>query len=75
MDLNYLYKEFTTPDLNSAIAGIRGLAIRGCAISMPYKEEMMQYLDHIDPPLGEWLVKPALFSHRQYSRLLEPELE
>jgi Shikimate dehydrogenase substrate binding domain len=48
MDLNYLYKAFTTTDLKSAIAGIRALAIRGCAISMPFKEEVMQYLDHID---------------------------
>jgi hypothetical protein len=49
MDLNYLYKAFTITDLKSAIAGIRALAIRGCAISMPFKEEAMQYLDHIDP--------------------------
>src|SRR5271163_2201010 len=49
MNLNYLYKAFTTTDLKSAIAGIRALAIRGCAISMPFKEEVMQYLDHIDP--------------------------
>jgi shikimate dehydrogenase len=47
--LNYLYKAFTTTDLKSAIAGIRALAIRGCAISMSFKEEVMQYLDHIDP--------------------------
>ena len=49
MGLNYLYKSFTTADLKSAIGGIRALAIRGCAISMPFKEEVMQYLDHIDP--------------------------
>jgi shikimate dehydrogenase len=49
MGLNFLYKSFTTTDLKSAIAGIRALAIRGCAISMPFKEEVMQYLDHIDP--------------------------
>ena len=49
MGLNYLYKSFTTTNLKSAIGGIRALAIRGCAISMPFKEEVMQYLDHIDP--------------------------
>ena len=49
MGLNYLYKAFTTTDLKSAIAGIRALAIRGCAISMPFKEDVMQYLGHIDP--------------------------
>jgi len=49
MNLNYLYKAFTTTDLKSAVAGIRALAIRGCAISMPFKEDVMQYLDRIDP--------------------------
>src|SRR5271165_1485899 len=49
MDLNYLYKAFTTTDLKSAIAGIRALEIRGCAISMPFKEEVIEYLDRIDP--------------------------
>src|SRR5277367_4319569 len=48
MGLNYLYNAFTTADLKGAIAGIRALAIRGCAISMPVKEEVMQYLDHIN---------------------------
>ena len=49
MGLNYVYKAFTTTDLKSAIAGIRALSIRGCAISMPFKEEVLQYLDHLDP--------------------------
>lgn len=49
MNLNYLYKAFATTDFKSAIAGIRALAIRGCAISMPFKEEVMQYLDAINP--------------------------
>ncbi len=49
MNLNYMYKAFTTADLKSAVVGIRALAIRGCAISMPFKEDVMQYLDHIDP--------------------------
>ena len=43
MGLNYVYKAFTTSDLKSAIAGIRALSIRGCAISMPFKEEVLQY--------------------------------
>jgi shikimate dehydrogenase len=33
MDLNYLYKAFTTTDLKSAIAGIRAVAIPGAALS------------------------------------------
>ncbi len=38
LDLNYLYKAFSPTDLTQAISGVRGLRIRGCAISMPFKE-------------------------------------
>lgn len=48
MDLDYLYKAFTTKDLSSAIAGVRALGIRGCAISMPFKEECIPMLDELD---------------------------
>jgi shikimate dehydrogenase len=48
LGLNFIYKAFTTRDIGSAIAGIRALAIRGCAISMPFKETCIQYLDELD---------------------------
>lgn len=48
LGLNYIYKAFTTTDLPAAIAGIRGLGIRGCGVSMPYKEACMPYLDELD---------------------------
>ena len=48
LDLNYVYKAFTTRDLPAAIAGIRALGIRGCAVSMPFKEACMPLVDHID---------------------------
>ncbi len=49
LGLNYIYKAFTTTDLPSAIAGLRGLGIRGCAVSMPFKEEVIALVDHLDP--------------------------
>jgi shikimate dehydrogenase len=49
LNLNYFYKSFTTKDLQNAVAAIRALGIRGCAISMPFKEEVMAYLDYIEP--------------------------
>jgi shikimate dehydrogenase len=49
MNLNYVYKAFTTSDLRAAIGGIRALGIRGCAVSMPFKESAIQYLDELDP--------------------------
>jgi shikimate dehydrogenase len=49
LHLNYVYKSFATDDLKHAVAGIRALSIRGCAISMPFKEQVIAYLDQIAP--------------------------
>lgn len=48
LDLNYVYKAFTTRDLPAAIGGIRALGIRGCAVSMPFKEACLPLVDSID---------------------------
>jgi len=49
LDLNWIYKAFAPTDLAQAIAGVRGLGIRGCAISMPYKEDVIALVDHMNP--------------------------
>lgn len=46
--LDYIYKSFSTTDLTAAIGGIRALDIRGCAISMPFKEAVIPLLDSLD---------------------------
>jgi Shikimate 5-dehydrogenase len=46
--LDYVYKSFSTTDLPAAIGGIRALAIRGCAISMPFKEAVIPLIDGLD---------------------------
>lgn len=43
-----MYKAFTTTDLAAAIAGIRALGIRGCGVSMPYKEACLELVDEVD---------------------------
>ena len=48
LHLNYLYKAFTTNNLKDAIYGIKALGIRGCAISMPYKEACIEFIDELD---------------------------
>jgi shikimate dehydrogenase len=48
LDLNWIYKAFAPNDLRQAIDGVRGLGIRGCAISMPYKEDVIALVDHMD---------------------------
>ena len=49
LGLDYYYKAMTTQDLPAAVAGIRALGIRGCGVSMPYKEACMALVDEIDP--------------------------
>jgi shikimate dehydrogenase len=49
LNLDFVYKAFTTTDLAAAIGGIRALGIRGCAVSMPFKEDCVALLDHLDP--------------------------
>jgi shikimate dehydrogenase len=48
LGLDYVYKAFTTTDLTAAIAGVRALGIRGCAVSMPYKEACVALVDELD---------------------------
>lgn len=48
LGLNWIYKAFAPTDLAQAIAGVRGLGIRGCAVSMPYKEEVIALVDRMD---------------------------
>ncbi len=47
--LDYVYKAFSTSDLAGAVGGIRALNIRGCAISMPFKEAVIGLLDGLAP--------------------------
>ena len=46
--IDYVYKAFTTTDLPAAIGGIRALGIRGCAVSMPFKEAVIPLLDGLE---------------------------
>jgi shikimate dehydrogenase len=48
LELDYFYKAFTTTDLAAAISGIRALGIRGCAVSMPFKEACIPLVDELD---------------------------
>jgi shikimate dehydrogenase len=48
LGLDYVYKAFTTGDLPAAIGGVRALGIRGCSISMPFKEAVIPLLDGLE---------------------------
>ena len=49
LELNFVYKAFTTTDLDGAVKGVRALGFRGASISMPFKEAIIPMLDDLDP--------------------------
>jgi shikimate dehydrogenase len=49
MGLDFIYKAFAVSDIGGAVAGIRSLGIRGCGVSMPFKEKVLAHMDRLDP--------------------------
>lgn len=47
LGLDYVYKAFTTTDIAAAIGGVRALGIRGCAVSMPWKQDVIPLVDEV----------------------------
>src|SRR6187397_1279124 len=48
LGLNFIYKAFTTDDIEGAVRGIRALGIRGCSVSMPFKEAVIPLVDVVE---------------------------
>jgi shikimate dehydrogenase len=46
--LDYLYKSMTTEDVEGAVRGVRALGIRGCSVSMPFKQAVIPLVDEVD---------------------------
>jgi len=49
LGLNFVYKAFSTNDLEGAIRGMRALNFRGCSVSMPFKEDVIALVDKMAP--------------------------
>ena len=49
LGLPFVYVPFQVTDLRGAVAGMRALGIRGCGVSMPFKQEVIALLDALDP--------------------------
>ncbi|MEE2034126.1 shikimate 5-dehydrogenase [Rhodococcus chondri] len=45
LGLDFVYKAFAPLDIADAVAGIRGLGIRGAGVSMPFKEAVLPLVD------------------------------
>jgi shikimate dehydrogenase len=48
LGLDFIYKAFTPTDITAAIGGVRALGIRGCSVSMPFKQDVIALVDEID---------------------------
>ena len=48
LGLNFYYKACSSKDLAGAVSGIRALGIRGCGVSMPFKEACIELVDELD---------------------------
>jgi len=49
LGINAVYVAFPVADLSQAVAGLRGLAIAGVSVTIPFKEEIISLLDEMDP--------------------------
>ena len=48
LGLDFVYKAFSTHDIVAAIGGVRALGIRGCSVSMPFKQDVLSLVDHVE---------------------------
>ena len=48
LDLNFVYKAFSSDSIEDVITGVRALNIRGCSVSMPFKERVIACVDELD---------------------------
>lgn len=46
--IDFIYKAFTTTDITAAVGGIRALGIRGCSVSMPFKQDVLTLVDVVE---------------------------
>ena len=48
LGLDFIYKAFTTTDIVASIGGVRALGIRGCSVSMPFKQDVIPLVDTVE---------------------------
>ena len=46
--LNKVYKSFSVDNIEDAIKSVKTLGIKGFAVTMPFKQQVLKYVDEID---------------------------
>lgn len=64
MGIKALYVPFFVQNLKTAVLGIRGLDIRGVSVTLPFKTEVMDYLDEIDEAARRIGAVNTIFNHQ-----------
>lgn len=53
LGLQYVYVSFEPDDLKHAVQSVRNLGFRGMGVTMPFKQDVIQYLDKLDESAKE----------------------
>jgi shikimate dehydrogenase len=48
LGLDYVYVPFRVKDVRQAVAGIRGLSVRGASVTIPHKTRAVEFMDNLD---------------------------
>ena len=53
LGINAVYVAFPVTDWPQAVSGLRGLAIGGVSVTIPFKEEIIPLIDALDPQAAQ----------------------
>jgi len=62
MGLNAAYLAFEVENLAEAVSGIKGLGIRGVSVTIPFKTQIIPFLDQLDEVAGKILAVNTIYN-------------
>src|SRR5438876_919086 len=63
LGLNYVYVPFVVKDLEKAVEGVRHLGIKAIGVTIPYKIDVLPYLDELDSDARRIGAANAIVNH------------